>query len=318
MADYKKIDDFSEASAFEDTDKLLVSKAKVTYTILGSKIKAFCQAAISTLVAQVNSDATAAANAKTAAQTAQTNAETANTNAQDAKTAALSAKTDAETAASTATAAAAAMQECAAYSSTKAYAVGNMATYNGSTYRCTTACTGVVPTNTANWLLIAAAGKDGTGTGDMLASIYDPDNEKKPLATEEGLSLHTSNTDIHVTAADKSTWDGKQNALTFDSTPTAGSTNPVTSGGVKTALDAKANATDLTAHVNDKANPHAVTKSQVGLGSVDNASVYTLLNRSTAVNVADTNYTTLMARGIGLVSADTTPTVNGAINFTYG
>lgn len=34
---------------------------------------------------------------------------------------------------------------------------------------------------------------------------------------------------------------GKQDKLTFDSTPTAGSTNPVTSGGVKTALDAKAN-----------------------------------------------------------------------------
>ena len=31
---------------------------------------------------------------------------------------------------------------------------------------------------------------------------------------------------------------GKQNTLTFDSTPTSGSTNPVTSGGVKTKLDA--------------------------------------------------------------------------------
>ena len=32
----------------------------------------------------------------------------------------------------------------------------------------------------------------------------------------------------------------KQDVLTFDSTPTANSTNPVTSGGVKTALDLKA------------------------------------------------------------------------------
>ena len=31
---------------------------------------------------------------------------------------------------------------------------------------------------------------------------------------------------------------GKQDALTFDTTPTASSANPVTSGGVKTALDA--------------------------------------------------------------------------------
>ena len=33
----------------------------------------------------------------------------------------------------------------------------------------------------------------------------------------------------------------KQDALTFDSAPTAGSTNPVTSGGVKAALDSKSN-----------------------------------------------------------------------------
>ena len=31
---------------------------------------------------------------------------------------------------------------------------------------------------------------------------------------------------------------GKQNLLTFDSTPTSGSTNPVTSGGVHSAIDA--------------------------------------------------------------------------------
>jgi hypothetical protein len=37
----------------------------------------------------------------------------------------------------------------------------------------------------------------------------------------------------------------KQNVLTFDTTPTENSTNPVTSGGVKTALDSKANTADL-------------------------------------------------------------------------
>lgn len=40
-----------------------------------------------------------------------------------------------------------------------------------------------------------------------------------------------------VTDTEKSTWNGKQNALTFDSTPTANSTNPVTSGGVKSYVD---------------------------------------------------------------------------------
>lgn len=37
----------------------------------------------------------------------------------------------------------------------------------------------------------------------------------------------------------KTALDGKQNTLTFDPSPTSGSTNPVTSGGVKTALDGK-------------------------------------------------------------------------------
>lgn len=42
------------------------------------------------------------------------------------------------------------------------------------------------------------------------------------------------------------------------------------------------------------------------------------LNRTTSVNVADTNYTTLMARGTSLNSSETTPSVNGAIAWTYG
>lgn len=52
-----------------------------------------------------------------------------------------------------------------------------------------------------------------------------------------------------------------QTQLTFDTTPTTGSTNPVTSGGIKTALND---------HVGDNTNPHGVTKSQVGLGNVEN------------------------------------------------
>lgn len=43
----------------------------------------------------------------------------------------------------------------------------------------------------------------------------------------------------------------------------------------------------------------------------------TRLNRTTAVNSTDANYTTYMARGEALNSADTNPTVNGAISWTY-
>lgn len=56
------------------------------------------------------------------------------------------------------------------------------------------------------------------------------------------LTLGTAPTNDADAATKKYVDDGlsaKQNTLTFDTTPTANSTNPVTSGGVKTALDAK-------------------------------------------------------------------------------
>lgn len=62
-----------------------------------------------------------------------------------------------------------------------------------------------------------------------------------PYATSGELAdLTQDSTHRTVTDAEKATWNAKQNALTFDTTPTANSSNPVTSGGVKTALDAKA------------------------------------------------------------------------------
>lgn len=45
--------------------------------------------------------------------------------------------------------------------------------------------------------------------------------------------------------------------------------------------------------------------------------VNTAINRTTAVNVADTNYTTYMARGASLNDSATTPTVNGTIAWVY-
>ena len=69
----------------------------------------------------------------------------------------------------------------------------------------------------------------------------------------------------------------------------------------------------------DHAHPkQTVTKSDVGLGNVDNVSINTRLNRTTNVNASDSNYTTYMARGEALFSTETTPTVNGCIAWQYG
>ena len=63
-------------------------------------------------------------------------------------------------------------------------------------------------------------------------------------ATIEAI-LDKANNSQSVSAAEKQAWNGKQNALTFDNIPTDGSSNPVKSGGVYTALDGKANVEDI-------------------------------------------------------------------------
>ena len=179
----------------------------------------------------------------------------------------------------------------------------------------------------------------------------------KANTTESNLNSHTGNTDIHVSTTEKNAWNSKAagdhthddryyteteaDELLAGKSPTthnhddryyteaeadellAGKsptthTHTATDIGADQAGAAAAVQTNLDTHTADVANPHAVTAAQVGLGSVENKAFSSVLGRSTNVNVADTNYTTLMARGIGLVSVDTTPTVNGSINFTYG
>lgn len=55
--------------------------------------------------------------------------------------------------------------------------------------------------------------------------------------TQERLDSHTNNTTVHITEAERTAWNAKQSALDFDSAPKAGSNNPVTSDGIKTAID---------------------------------------------------------------------------------
>ena len=55
--------------------------------------------------------------------------------------------------------------------------------------------------------------------------------------TQEQLDSHKNNTAVDITEAERKAWNAKQAALDFDTTPTAGSTNPVTSEGIKTALE---------------------------------------------------------------------------------
>ena len=76
----------------------------------------------------------------------------------------------------------------------------------------------------------------------------------------------TGTTNKFVTASDITNWNSKQNALTFDDTPTNGSNNPVKSGGIYTALAGKQNT--LVAGTNITIDPTTNTISATGGASI--------------------------------------------------
>lgn len=111
---------------------------------------------------------------------------------------------------------------------------------------------------------------------------------------------------------DQAVSDVQNNKDAWSSKPQPSNTTPKAPG---TASAGSESAYARGDHVHPK---QAVTKSDVGLGNVDNVSINARLNRTTNVNAADTNYGTYMARGEALFSSETTPSVNGCIAWVYG
>lgn len=111
---------------------------------------------------------------------------------------------------------------------------------------------------------------------------------------------------------DQAVSDVQNNKVAWGSKPQPSNTTPKAPG---TASAGSESAYARGDHVHPK---QTVTKSDVGLGNVDNVSINSRLNRTTNVNASDTKYTTYMARGEALFSAETTPSVNGCIAWQYG
>lgn len=111
---------------------------------------------------------------------------------------------------------------------------------------------------------------------------------------------------------DQAVSDVQNNKAAWSSKPQPSATTPKAPGTASAGTSAAYARGD---HVHPK---QAVTKSDVGLGNVDNVSINTRLNRTTNVNASDTNYGTYMARGIALSATEQTPSVNGAICLVYG
>ena len=111
---------------------------------------------------------------------------------------------------------------------------------------------------------------------------------------------------------DQAVSDVQNNKAAWSSKPQPSTTTPKAPG---TASAGSESAYARGDHVHPK---QTVTKSDVGLGNVDNVSINTRLNRTTNVNASDTNYSSYMARGIALSATEQTPSVNGAICLVYG
>lgn len=84
---------------------------------------------------------------------------------------------------------------------------------------------------------------------------------------------------------------------------------------------------NLDSHANNKQNPHGVTAAQAGAAPTSHkhsasditSGTLSIARGGTGVtSVGGTDYTTVRFRGSGLRNADTNPTTNGTINWTYG
>lgn len=57
--------------------------------------------------------------------------------------------------------------------------------------------------------------KNGQGSGDMLASVYDPEGKAQQLAAKAELTAHTGNGNAHTSASEKAAWSGKSRAVSY-------------------------------------------------------------------------------------------------------
>ena len=117
---------------------------------------------------------------------------------------------------------------------------------------------------------------------------------------------------------------GKANLAspTFTGTPAAptaaagtNTTQIATTAFVQTAIGSKAPLASPALTGTPTAPTAAASTNSTQIATT--AFVNTEMNRTNAVNAANTSYTTYMARGLSLNSADTNPTVNGTISWTY-
>ena len=137
-----------------------------------------------------------------------------------------------------------------------------------------------------NGNIIAKIGENGLETTQVIANAIVTNG----IDLGYTLSSHVSDTDAHITADERTTWNAKATtiyvdekvAALVDSSPATLDTlnelaaalgdDPNFATTVAEQIGLKANQTDLDSHISNKSNPHNITATQIGLGNVDNTS----------------------------------------------
>ena len=290
----------SNAAESEAAAKTAETNAKKSEASVAADSAAATKAAGDAATAQTAAEAARdeAVGSKTAAAASAASAGQDKQAAQAAKAAAETAKTDAQAAATDAQESAELAQSSAQgveanAKAAESWAVGGTGTREGENtnnakYWCDSAQAiaggGVTSFNGRGGAVVPKA---GDYTAEMVGADAAGTAETKAGAVQGNLDDHEADTTKHVTAAERTKWNGKQDKLTFDAAPTANSTNPVTSGGVKTELDKKANATSLGAHTGNTDNPHRVTAAQAGADPTGTAASAVLAHNSSSTAHSD-------------------------------
>lgn len=153
----------------------------------------------------------------------------------------------------------------------------------------------------------AVADKDG----NQIDTTYQPKIDSDHKLSADNVD-DTNSTNKFTNSTEKQTWNGKQDALTFDSAPTESSTNPVTSGGVYTALSGKQNTIDsdhkLSAdNVDDTSSTHKfATAAQLSQIGTNENNISLEQGKTTGMSEGGTNYITV--NGIRVYVSATPPT----------
>ena len=98
--------------------------------------------------------------------------------------------------------------------------------------------------------------------------------------------------------------------------------NKSTVDTLQTEVDTKASSSDLVSHTSNTSNPHGVTAAQVGAAASNHNQAASTITAGTfagqvVANGSGQTPATSLLRNSKLVSADTNPTVNGEICWTY-